>query len=477
MHTGKSATGVTALALVLLLTSCAYQHYHPVPLSPAQTAASLRARSLQDPNLRAFIEKNLGHKVDAWPMRQWNMDTLTLAAFYFNPTLEVARAQLATVEAGKITAAQRPNPSFGVAPGGETSSPGTPWLFNLGLGIPFETAGKRGHRERLARNAANSAEIAVAQQAWKVRSQLRATLLDYIDAQRSVELLRLSQQTNEEVVQLLQARLSEGEIARPELDAARADLSSASVQLRAAEGRMQQTRTALAAAIGVSVAALNGLEFTWRGYDDPPKSFSEKEIQRDAVLNRMDIRAALANYAVAEASLRLEIANQYPNVVIGPTYTFEEGKDLFTLAVDLVLPVFNHNQGPVAEAMATRKEMAARFVAVQANAIGASENALATYHASLQELRARQDFLKIQEEREKATRRQQALGAADRLAVETAVIQTLTAKSTVAQAMYRAQAALGALEDAVQRPLEPASTLTIAPGAQALQEGAKRETP
>jgi len=476
MQIRKSATGVTALTLVLLLTSCAYQHYHPAPLSPAQTAASLRARSLQDPRLRMFIHAKMGHTLSAGPIRKWDLDTLTLAAFYFNPSMEVARAQSATAEAGKITAAQRPNPSLGVAPGGETS-PESPWLFHFNLGIPIETAGKRGHREQLARDVANTAEIAVAQQGWKVRSQLRAALLDYIDARRNLKLLRSSLHTNEEVVHLLQTRLSTGEIARPELDAARADLSSASVQLRAAEGRVEETRAALAAAIGVPVAALNGLEFTWRGYDDPPKSFSEKEIQRDAVLNRMDIRAALANYAVAEASLQLEIAKQYPNVVIGPGYDFDEGNDLFSLAFNLVLPVFNHNQGPVAEAMAKRKEMAARFVAVQANAIGASENALATYHASLQELRARRDFLKIQEERERATRRQQTLGAADRLAVETAVIQTLTAKDAEAQAVYRAQAALGALEDAVQRPLEPASTLPIAQGAQAPQEGAKRETP
>jgi len=475
MQSMKAATSVSAIVLVLLLTSCAYQHYHPAPLSPAQTAASLRARSLQDPHLRMFIDAKMGHTLSAGPIRKWDLDTLTLAAFYFNPSMEVARAQSATAEAGKITAAQRPNPSLGVAPGGETS-PESPWLFHFNLGIPIETAGKRGHREQLARDVANTAEIAVAQQGWKVRSQLRAALVDYVDARRNLKLLRSSLHTNEEVVHLLQARLSTGEIARPELDAARADLSNASVQLRNAEGRVEETRTALASAIGVPVAALDGLEFTWRGYDHPPKSFSEKEIQRDAVLNRMDIRAALANYAVADAALRLQIAQQYPNIVLGPGYQYEEGQQFVLLALNTVLPMFNHNQGPVAEALAKRKEMAARFVAVQANAIGASENALATYHASLQELRARQDFLKIQEERERATRRKQALGAADRLAVETAVIQTLTAKSAVAQAVYRAQAALGGLEDAVQRPLEPASILPIAQGAQALQEGAKRET-
>ena len=42
--------------------------------------------------------------------------TLTLAAFYFHPELDVARAQWAVAEAARITAGERPALAAGVAP-------------------------------------------------------------------------------------------------------------------------------------------------------------------------------------------------------------------------------------------------------------------------------------------------------------------------------------------------------------------------
>ena len=95
----------------------------------------------------------------------------------------------------------------------------------------------------------------------------------------------------------------------------------------------------------------------------PPRSRSRRRcIQRDAVLNRLDVRRALAQYAAAEADLQLEIAKQYPDLQIGPGYTYEEGNSFFTLGLSATLPVFNRNQGPIAEAEARRRQAAAAFL-------------------------------------------------------------------------------------------------------------------
>ena len=52
-----------------------------------------RQRTLDEPGLRDFIEKNLGRELDEWPPKRWNLELLTLAAYYFQPSLDVARAQ------------------------------------------------------------------------------------------------------------------------------------------------------------------------------------------------------------------------------------------------------------------------------------------------------------------------------------------------------------------------------------------------
>jgi hypothetical protein len=68
-----------------LLSGCAFQKYRPAPLSPRQTAAALQSRTLTAPGLREFMQETAGKGATAWPIEQWDLADLTLAAFYYNP--------------------------------------------------------------------------------------------------------------------------------------------------------------------------------------------------------------------------------------------------------------------------------------------------------------------------------------------------------------------------------------------------------
>jgi outer membrane protein TolC len=164
----------------------------------------------------------------------------------------------------------------------------------------------------------------------------------------------------------------------------------------------------------------------------------------------------LAEYGAADARLRLEIANQYPNVSLTPAYSLQEGFAAYTLgsAIDS-LPIFHHNQGPIAEAEAARAEMRARFVALQAQAIGDTESAIRQYRGAVQQwLEARDHLQAVQQQRESAVLAAFHQGEADRLDLALARSFTLTADQTRLDALVRVQNALGALEGAVQVPLE-----------------------
>ena len=63
-----------------LVAGCA--RFHSQPLSPAETATNLESRSLDNPDLKAFLEKNLHRELTAWPAKKWDFEMLTLAAFY-----------------------------------------------------------------------------------------------------------------------------------------------------------------------------------------------------------------------------------------------------------------------------------------------------------------------------------------------------------------------------------------------------------
>ena len=454
------------------MNGCARQRYHRAPISPSETASRLESRNLQDAGLRVFLEKNLGHPLSSWPLKSWDLPSLTLAAFYFNPEMEIARAQASVAKAAVITAGARPNPTLSLRPGIPS-----PYLFDLSLSMPIQTAGKRGYQILEAKNLSEAARFGLANTAWQVRSAVRTALVNYFVAIRNAEQMQAQMKILAGRVQLLRKRLAAGEISRPELDLARIDLANARLGALNARTQISQDRSLLAGAIGVSVSALNGVEYSWPGFDRPPNpdSLSPRTIQREAVLNRLDVRQALAAYAAAEASLQLEIARQYPDIQIGPGYTYEEGNNFFTLGLSTTLPIFNRNQGPIAEAEARRKEAAAQFLATQARVIAESEAASARYRGAWKELAEAERVLKLHGGKVRLAQQTFKAGESGPLPVNSELLGSAAAASAKLAALSRAQAALGSLEDAVERPLEPGDILPLSPESPALKNHAKEK--
>jgi outer membrane protein, heavy metal efflux system len=460
---------IVILGALVALAACAPAvRYHPQPIAPAAAAARLENRSLRDPGLKLFLEQNLGHPAAAWPLESWNLNELALAAYYFNPQMQVARAQAEAAEAAITTAGARPNPSLNLS-GGVPS----PYLFGLDLLFPVMRAGRRAIQVEQARALSDAARYGLAAAAWKVRSGVRTAALDYVTGLRRAELLEKSASLDAQQVQWLSERLAAGEAARPEVESARLELMNARMALGTAQGRVPEARAALAAAIGVPASALEGIKFSWQGFDRPPDAaaLSNQTIQREAVLNRLDVRESLAQYQAAEAALRLEIARQYPNLALGPGYHFEESDNFFTVSLATVLPVFNRNQGPIAEAEARRKQAAARFLSTQANVIAESEQALARYRtafAAFQE--ARKTLAQIENVQQPMARRAVRWGESDKLSLNSIRLQGAAAAAAELSALYDAQLALGQLENALQRPLEPGELPPPAVNSEALRK-------
>lgn len=461
-------TIVLILFGMLSLAGCAVHRYQPSPIVPTETASRLQGRSLDDPGLRAFLETNSGHALTQWPPQNWDFRASSLAALYFNPTLGAVRARVEGAMAAVVTAGARPNPSLSIAPGIPS-----PYLFNIAFAVPIETAGKRGHRVQLARSLDQAARFDLADSAWKVRSGVRMALVNYLLDSRSLDLLRSEEQVRTDQVHILEQRLTVGEIPRPEVDLARIELSKTHLAISTAEGQLAEAKAGLAASIGVPVNALQDVAFSWPDFDFPPnvESLTPKEITREAVINRLDVRRSLAQYAATEADLQIEIAKQYPDVQIGPGYTYEEKNNFFTIGFATTLPVFNRNQGPIAEAEARRKEAASGFLEKQAQVIAESDRALALYTAALKELEeADQSLRKLQDTQQRAMQNAVRVGEEDQLALNGVQIETSVVARIRLDALSRAQTALGGLEDAVQRPLAPGDAFPFDPESPALNK-------
>lgn len=439
----RTSAGAATLLIATWLSGCI--KYHPRPLDPPGSEQQFRARTLGDPRLQSFVSRT------DWPPARLRLNDLVAVALYFNSDLDIARAQLRTAQAAIITAKTRPNPALSVGGGYETD-PESSLLLNFFPSFTLVTAGKRAWRTLEAEKTADAARMAVEETAWRVRSRVRAAWRDYLLALRSRDLLRQEGSVRAEMVQMLDKRVAAGEASRPDADIARTALISLEVAAKAAATQVSETGATLAAAVGLPALPAVDTE----ALPAPPQSLPLAEVQKAGLLHRADIRRSLLEYAAAEASLHLEIANQYPDFQYSPGYSFNEGFHQFSLGSSFNVPLFNRNRGPIAEAEARRSEAGARFNALQAQAIGEMEVALASYNGALAELAdAEGRYVRIEQIRRAATERAVQVGEEDRLALAGVRVEGAVAARARLDALRRVQTALGALEDALQQSLEP----------------------
>jgi outer membrane protein TolC len=433
------------------IAGCA--HYVPRPLIPEHTAVALESRSLSDPGLRAFIERSLGRALVDWPLKSWNLELLTLVAFYYSPELDVARAQRGVADAAVVTAGTRPNPSLNVTPEYAThvASGVSPWLPSIALDVPVETAGKRRHRVTQAQQLSESARWRVVTTAWDVRRQLTGALLDYSVARNRESLLNRQLDLQQEIVQLQNGELAAGAVAASDVTVARMQLAKMRLDLQATRAQAADSRSQIAQALGVPLRTLDGasLMFEFDAADAP--ALTSEEARRGALQSRSDVMGALAEYEATQAALRLEIAKQYPDIHLGPGYQFDQGQNDWLIGLAVELPVFNRNEGPIAEAAARRTEAAARFIALQARIIHEIDAAISALKAADEASLAEDELLAGHRENLQAMELQITAGAMGALEVTSARIDAANAETLAFEASVRRQQATVLQIESTQR--------------------------
>jgi len=449
----------------IILGGCV--RFEPKPLSPSTLAASLEDRSLTNAGLKTFLEKNLGHGLAVWPPAAWDFDMLTLVAFYWEPSLEVARAQWSVATAGERTAGQRPNPTLNIIPGFNSTTPmSSPW-FPLGsLDVPLETAGKRGHRRVHAARVSDAARLNVTTVAWQVRSTLRSHLIELDAAGRREQLLRQQLALQQQIVKALEQQTQAGAVSASELFPVRISLIRLQLDLSDAERLRAETRARVAEALGVSVRALSNINLLF----EPEGNQTIAELTLDkfrsaALQSRADVLGALAEYAAAQAALQVEIAKQYPDVHLQPGYQFDQGDNKWSLGLLVELPILNQNKGPIAEAKARREEAAARFRALQSKVLAEIDRAAEVLRVTEQTVGTLRSLASAQAQRRDSVKAQFEAGAIEHLELLNAESEFVAAQLVQVEGQARFHQAFGAMEEALQLQFNaPAAIYEASPG-------------
>lgn len=445
-----------------LVSLSACSSFTDKPISAEVNAGQLQTRSLSDLGLAAFLQRNIAARAGKQPPTRWGADDLTMAAFYYNPDLDIARAQLAAARAAGITAGEIPNPTINLTPTYDTTRP-PPWILGLSFDIPIETAGKRGYREGQAEHLTDAAIANLTGSAWKVRGQIRIAFLALYAALQRQPLLGDQEAAESESVRILEKELAIGEVSPFEMTQSRMALNQIRFAQRDNETEIAGARARLAAAIGIAPAALAGVQFDFSAFERFPPDIQDQEARRQALVARADVRAGLADYAASQSALQLEIAKQYPDIHLGPGYQRDQADDKWTLGLTFTLPIFNQNQGQIAQAEARRAQAAANFDSLQTRILSDVEQATTGYRGALKKVDAAKALREDLASQATTADNMLKLGEISRIELAQRKLELTNSSLAQLDALVGAQTALGTLEDLLQSPKAVATVTEEAP--------------
>lgn len=443
----------------LWLAGCAARQEPPRAPALAETAAAWAAPRTDDEALRAALTAR-GIDTGRWPLPAWDAEALSALALQRHPELAVARAELRAAEADALVARQRAGlgAELTAEHHSEDGRSASPWSLGIAVDVLLGGGPRRAalgeQADALAREAVEQAALAT----WAVRQRVHAAARELALAARRRAAADALRATRAEQLAAQQGRLAAGAADRRELAQAaqsEADAAQAAAEARAAE---RAARARLADAAGLPLAALDTLPLALDTALAEPPPLQAVDLQRAALLNRLDLRAALARHDAAEAALRVELARQWPELTLRPGVAWDQGDRVWSLGLGLVLPPGGTNRAAIDAALAQRALQARRVEAVQAAALARLEAARDALAAS-EELRSAADAAHAQAaDALRRTDRRLAAGDADRLDRLAARATLQEAERRRLDALAERAAAVGALEDALQQPLAAART-------------------
>ncbi len=446
---------LSGLAALVAATACSTVPYAPRPLDPEASAEAFLARSVTVDGLKRFAQAN-GYTAQAWPPEQWGLRELTLTALYFNPGIGLARARAVVAQAELRTAVQPPSWSGRVKPeyhSRDLADTSGPWTLGLELELPLMAQSKRAARVERSAFLADAANLDIASAAWTARSEVRDRYLALRARLDALALLDAQIAARQQMRDLVERRVQAGLLSARDLAVERLVLAQLEQARNHALSSQQRLRSELAAVLGLPGEMLDAMTLRFDAPAPPLVDLDAAAVRRLALRNRLDVHRRLLEFGAADAEVKAAVAAQNPDITLGPGYTWDQGDNLWSLAVGLTLPRAARTQAAILEAQARRELAAEAFAATQFAAIGLAGRAYGLYLLARARVSAAERPLQMQRDQETRINRQFDTGAADRMQRLAARIETLAAQSILHEALVAQSDALAELEEAVQRPL------------------------
>ena len=446
---------VLGVAVASALAACSSVSYSPRPIDPDATVAEFLARAVDVAGLKTFAAAN-GYAAQDWPPQQWTLRELTLVALYFHADIRTAQARADVARAELGSAAQRQSWSGRLKPEYHSRTlPDTngPWTLGLELEIPLVAQSKRAARAERSAFLADAAELDIASAVWTVRARVRDQYLNLQESRDALASLDAQLAARKDMVGLVNRRVDAGMLSSRELGVERLAYSQLELLRSGEMARQQRALGELAAALGLRLDMVERMKLRFNTDAQPQVDMEEGALRRLTLRNRLDVHRKLLEFGAADAEVKSAVAAQNPDITVGPGYTWDQGDNIWSLAIGISLPQPALTRASIREAQARRELAAEQFAATQTDAISLVERAAAQYRLAHARMAGAEHQLQMQREQEARVSRQFDTGAADRMQRVTAHIDTLASETILQAAIVELHHAIARMEDAMQRPL------------------------
>ena len=254
----------------------------------------------------------------------------------------------------------------------------------------FELGGKRGKRRRLA-------DLGTALATWNyeakrlhVLSEASKAFIQVLTAQQRVDLAGSLARLAQEAVRAVEAQVAAGGAPPVELTRAEVALAKAELEMSRTEQELVAARNALAASWGSTRPTFTRVVGDLTKVTPPPSA--------EELFRRLDANPDLARWETEleerRAALSLEQAGRVPDVTVGAggRHFSDNSDNALVFELSVPLPVFNRNDGAIAEAehrlSKACADRSAAYVSAHAALSAAAARLAAAYDQAIR-LRAR----------------------------------------------------------------------------------------
>lgn len=446
-----------------ILLGCQQIPYFAKPIDAQQSAVKLSQKSINNPEFITYLSR-LGVDEQA-QLQSWDIESLHRAALFFHSDLAVSKEKLALAEYSIQTVANKPaiGVSGGIGRSDRANGDINPMSYTLQIDIPFETTSKRAIKVEEAENLVEVARMDAAEIAWNLRHRIQLDLISYYEQQRLSELLQKELDSYNQLISMLQKRVALGMGSNTELSQYQLMQQKNQILLRNTNAKTEILIAKLAADVGLSVSEFKRIPIANANEDlsaNHNATLSPDTLQADALINRIDIRRALARYAASESKLKLEVAKQIPDISLSPSYAYEFGDRVWSLGFATLLNLLQQQPKLIKEAEQLREIEGAQFEAVQASVIAQTNAAWAQYDASKTSYLSAKEMLSSQRAHVQKIQKQFDNGLVDRVMLTQAQLNLHLAEQDVSTTAFEMLRQHAFLENVVQRPLTETTSMT-----------------